>query len=581
MSRPLLLLICVFFFNNLFGQENLEITKRLKDKYGYASYNEDYNFYYVGYGSYPANGTGKQGVCDQKGAEIIPPKYDGISRVDNLIYHTNFNGVYGIYTILGKELSEPKWFGVVGDEKTGFCRVFDGKIGQNGTHEGIYNQQRQIIPCEYEDIILPSDVFGHKDVIVLRKNDLYGLTDLEGKLLLACEYSKIDVIDSLGLAIVSKGGQRNKANYWSNPFNAKWGIVDIKGQQIVPCEYDYIGKCSERIFLCNKGCVISEETPFKPEGGLYGYLDIKGNLLFPCKYTEATDFEDGIAQVSLDGVTSMITNPLTGTNMNMTNGGSTIKVDMNIPESGKKSDNTFAFIIANENYTKFKGADFSINDGKVFKEYCIKTFGISEKNIRYYEDATYGNIVAAVKRMKDIADVYEGDAKIIFYYSGLGTSDTNHDSYILPVDASPDALSNTAYNVSELMTTLNALNTKATIVILDAPFSGSDKNGKMLAQHRGVQIVPKPVSAIGNTIICISSEKTETAYSDKKFGHSLFSYALMEKIQDTKGNCSVKDALDYAASWTKKEAMNEYDATQTPHIIVSNTSSNNWNNLKW
>ena len=38
------------------------------------------------------------------------------------------------------------------------------------------------------------------------------------------------------------------------------------------------------------------------------------------------------------------------------------------------------------------------------------------KNIRYYEDATFGNFAMIKKQVQDIADVYDGEASFIFYY---------------------------------------------------------------------------------------------------------------------------------------------------------------------
>lgn len=57
-------------------------------------------------------------------------------------------------------------------------------------------------------------------------------------------------------------------------------------------------------------------------------------------------------------------------------------VDVNIPETKVKNENTYVVIIANENYTRVAKVAYAKNDGKVFKDYCLKTLGIPAENIK-------------------------------------------------------------------------------------------------------------------------------------------------------------------------------------------------------
>ena len=99
---------------------------------------------------------------------------------------------------------------------------------------------------------------------------------------------------------------------------------------------------------------------------------------------------------------------------------------------------------------------------------------------------------------------------------------------------------------------LNELNVVCTWVILDAPFSNVDKKGNTLASTRGVALKPRPVEPEGYTIVCQACQDGQTAYSHKQYGHSLFTFALLEKLQQTKGNCTLKELSDYASNWVKK-----------------------------
>ena len=64
-------------------------------------------------------------------------------------------------------------------------------------------------------------------------------------------------------------------------------------------------------------------------------------------------------------------------------------MDKNIPEvKADNTDNTFAVVIANESYNKEAGVPFAANDGKIFAEYCKKTIGLPETNVRLLTNAT-------------------------------------------------------------------------------------------------------------------------------------------------------------------------------------------------
>jgi uncharacterized caspase-like protein len=205
----------------------------------------------------------------------------------------------------------------------------------------------------------------------------------------------------------------------------------------------------------------------------------------------------------------------------------------------------------------------------VFADYCKKTLGVPEKNVRYFEDATYGNVMGAMKKMQDIADVYEGDAKILVYFAGLGaTNQQTGQRYLLPSDATLQNLNATGFSVAELQKTLNSMKTAKTLVILDVPFSNVDRNGKMLASARGVAIKAKPIDAQGNADIWISSQGNETAFASKDYNHGLFTFALLQQLQATKGTQPLDALFSGAAQWVGKHSLQLFDKVQTPQRIA-------------
>ena len=61
-----------------------------------------------------------------------------------------------------------------------------------------------------------------------------------------------------------------------------------------------------------------------------------------------------------------------------------------VPSTGKHSENTFALIIANEEYELVAPVAMANFDGEVFKAYCERTLGLTSHQVKYYPNATYG-----------------------------------------------------------------------------------------------------------------------------------------------------------------------------------------------
>ena len=372
-------------------------------------------------------------------------------------------------------------------------------------------------------------------------NDKEGVYNAEGNNLLSCIYDDVSI----------------NGEYINFTIDGKDGLYSIKENRILlePL-YAYLSSPSENLILYQK---VKE--------GKYGYLDIKGKVVIEEQYDNASSFEDGVAQVTKDGVTSIIKHPLYGTNLDVATGND-VWVDIDIPQTSIQNEDAFAFIIANENYNHFSGADYSHNDGKVFAEYCKKTLALPENNVRYYEDATYGNIANALKQLRDIADVYDGDAKIIFYFSGLGiTDEKTSERYILPSDASLPALASTGYQVNELIGALNQLKSQYTLVVVDAPFNGNGKTGKPIDSGRGVMIANKKVISHDNVVGLIGGEEGN-GYSCKQLQHSILTYSLLEKLKTTKGDCSIGEIIDTSFQRTREQSLKLFKEVQTPQKIV-------------
>ena len=260
-------------------------------------------------------------------------------------------------------------------------------------------------------------------------------------------------------------------------------------------------------------------------------------------------------------------------------------VDINIPETGINNENTYVVIIANENYQEdgIAKVHFAINDGEKFKEYCIKTFGIPVKNVHIKPDATLNHIGKAMKWLSErseMAEKYNKEMNVIFFYSGHGTHDTKSKSAcLLPVDAMPNDES-AAYKLDDLYKNLGTLNAKNVTVFLDACYSGAGKDGKMMAQAKAVRETVEYGKPTKNTVVFASSQGDQTSFFYDEKEHGMFTYFLLKKIQETKGDINLGELSRYVEKNVEITSSDVKGIRQTPQILSSEDIIAKWKTIK-
>ncbi len=255
-------------------------------------------------------------------------------------------------------------------------------------------------------------------------------------------------------------------------------------------------------------------------------------------------------------------------------------LDTDIPTTKYMSDNTFAVIIGNENYRKAVCVPFAINDANIFAAYCERTLGLPKENIRICTDATYGTIVDAVDWIKRVSSKYKGQLNVVFYYSGHGIPDDNtREAYILPVDA--DGLNlRICYPLKELYSELAAMEAHRVLILLDACFSGAVKGDGMIVQAKGVAIKPHEDAIGGNVVVLSAAKGKETAYPYKSEQHGLFTYYLLKKMHETKGDVTLGELSRYVQEEVGKKAIVVNGKEQTPMVIVSDGILDKWQTMR-
>ena len=257
-----------------------------------------------------------------------------------------------------------------------------------------------------------------------------------------------------------------------------------------------------------------------------------------------------------------------------------VDVDDDIPIVPKKNEKVFAVVIANEKYQMEKAVQYAKNDGRVFAEYCRKTLGLPEKNIHYVTDATLNNLKYELKWLQNVIKVYRGEAKVIFYYAGHGIPDEqNKNGYLLPIDGYGSDVT-TGYALDDLFKTLGNMPSKSVTIFLDACFSGAKRDGDMLASTRGVAIKVKQNAPQGNMVVFSAAQGDETAYPYNEFEHGLFTYYLLKKLQETKGDVTLGELGDYIKTKVEQQSIVVNGKLQSPSIMSAPLIGNDWKTWK-
>lgn len=262
----------------------------------------------------------------------------------------------------------------------------------------------------------------------------------------------------------------------------------------------------------------------------------------------------------------------------------TSDVDYNIPVAGKNRDNTFCLIIANEKYKQrdTPNVKYAAQDGKTFESYCLRTLGLPRENIRIAQNASFLQMKSMLEWFKQVAEVYGGDSRFIVYYAGHGVPDERGNCKLIPSDVSINDVGN-GFSLKDLYASLGSLTTNNVLVLIDACFSGNDREdvAALDEMHRGLAREIRQDAVTGNVVVITAASGNETALSYDEKAHGLFSYYLMKKLQETKGNVTYGELYDYVKKEVMRKSVVAKGKKQTPSASYSSRMSNNWKNIKF
>ena len=253
-------------------------------------------------------------------------------------------------------------------------------------------------------------------------------------------------------------------------------------------------------------------------------------------------------------------------------------VDQDIVRTNRRAENVFALLVANENYNNAGSVFGALHDGYTMREYCEKTLGVPEENVVLVNNATRNMLIDELDRIGTRVRSRGSDAEVIFYYAGHGLpDDASKEAFMMPVDANPRNMA-TLLPMKDVYGKLGNMGAESVAVFIDACFSGTGRDGLAVNESRGVELKHQEVAPEGNMFVLSAASGQQTAMPYKEKGHGLFTYFLLKKLQESKGNATLQEISEYVKKNVNSTSINNknIDKEQTPTVALSGNMTKEW-----
>lgn len=249
------------------------------------------------------------------------------------------------------------------------------------------------------------------------------------------------------------------------------------------------------------------------------------------------------------------------------------KLDVDTLPSGSSALNpdAFAVVIGVEKYRQagVPAVDYASRDAKTMAAY-LGTMGFDPKNVAVLTDAQAGKVDFDKHFGKWLKNRVGPKSRVFVYYAGHGAPNpTTGAGYLMPYEADPSYLDETAYPVAQLYAELGKLPTKDVTVVLDACFSGQGERSLIAKGTRPLVAVQKTAGPENAAVIAAASGSQISA-SDHEARHGLLTYHLLAGLhggadEDQDGRITTSELFAYARPAVERAAKLQ-NVEQTPTV---------------
>ncbi len=198
---------------------------------------------------------------------------------------------------------------------------------------------------------------------------------------------------------------------------------------------------------------------------------------------------------------------------------------------GKKNNNRVAIIVGVESYENTVQALYANNDAEIFKNFAIRSLGISTSNIKVLigEEAERNDILKVLKKWLP-KKIITNQSELFIFFSGHGYPSEKEGLHLIPQDGDPTLLEDTSLSHKLIIDIIQKNNPKSVTMFIDACYSGQSNTGEVLVA--GLKPLRKLITedVPTNFTIFSSSESNGTSGTIKEAEHGIFSYYLMKGL---------------------------------------------------
>ena len=207
--------------NDKYGVISKDGTTIIENKYNYIQYLFA-NYFIVG------GDSGKSGIINDKGEELLPINYEVIQKIDNSDIIQAMTG--NTLELYNKQISK-------------IVSMENGKLDINNNYIKVYSTTQTEYVGLDGSLKSDFDIFPDNTLFASEKDGMWGFVDKNNNIKVNYQYEKVTELNELGFAGIKKDG--------------RWGVIDKNGNVILEPTYEIAEQNGEPYFIGKYYKVIS------------------------------------------------------------------------------------------------------------------------------------------------------------------------------------------------------------------------------------------------------------------------------------------------------------------------------------
>ncbi len=250
-----------------------------------------------------------------------------------------------------------------------------------------------------------------------------------------------------------------------------------------------------------------------------------------------------------------------------------LDVDSPPATKAKPDPDAYAVVIGVEKYRQYgiPAVDFAARDAQTMYAYLTGAMGFDPKNVVLLADEHATRTDFQKNLGSWLMNRVGPKSRVFVYYAGHGSPNPKTgQGYLMPYEADPAYLEDTAYPLSKLYASLGKLPTKDVTVVLDACFSGQGGRSLIVKGTRPLVSVVQS-KAEPNTVVLSAAGANQVSASFPEARHGLLTYYLLAGLRgeaDAKhdGRITADELIAYVRPAVERAAKLQ-NVEQTPSLM--------------